>query len=151
MIATIGAFLVAGASPASASTTKPILECVFHDPGTGQYTSVWGYNNNSHSNVESIPVGTTNGFTPSPQGRGQPTAFQPGQNDNVFVVTWNGASSLTWSVDSQDAVATTTSTQCATNPVPVFGPQTLLWIVAILVCIGVVLRRRHVSSRASAV
>ena len=142
-VVAVGAFIVAGASPAFAHKETPILECVFHDTGTGQYNSLWGYNNSSGS-VETIPVGSSNGFSPSPQSRGQPTAFQPGQNDNVFVVTWNGVGSLTWSLNGHNLSATSGSSQCAKNPVPWFGPQTILWVVAILACAGVVvLRRRH--------
>jgi hypothetical protein len=145
----VGAFLVAGASPAWAHKETPILECVFKDAGTGQYNSLWGYKNSSGS-VETIPVGSSNGFSPSPQSRGQPTAFQPGQHDNVFVVTWNGVGPLTWSLNGHDMSATSSSSQCAKNPVPVFGPQTILWVAAILACAGVVvLRRRRSSTQAS--
>jgi hypothetical protein len=142
-VVAVGAFLVAGASPAFAHKETPILECVFRDTGTGQYNSLWGYNNSSGS-VETIAVGSSNGFSPSPQSRGQPTAFQPGQHDNVFVVSWNGVGSLTWSLNGHNLSATSGSSQCAKNPVPWFGPQTILWVVAILACAGiVVLRRRH--------
>jgi hypothetical protein len=145
-----GAFLVAGASPAWAHKQTPILECVFHDTGTGQYNSVWGYNNSAGS-VQTIPIGTSNGFSPNPQNRGQPTAFQPRQNDNVFVVTWNGAGSLTWSLNGQNVSAVTTSSPCAKNPVPLFGPQTILWVAAALACAGVVVvRRRRRATRSSA-
>ncbi len=150
VVLAVGAFLVAGASPAWAHKQTPILECVFKDTGTGQYNSLWGYNNDSGS-VENIAIGSSNGFSPSPQGRGQPTAFQPGQMDNVFVVTWNGVGSLTWSLNGHTVSATTGSSQCAKNPVPWFGPQTILWVAAILACAGViVLRRRHQTTRSSA-
>jgi hypothetical protein len=145
----VGAFLVAGASPAFAHKQNPILECVFKDAGTGQYNSLWGYYNDSGS-VQNIPIGSQNGFTPSPQGRGQPTALQPGTHDNVFVVTWNGVGSLTWSLNGHDVSATSRSTQCAKNPVPWFGPQTILWVAAILACAGVVVLRRRRSSTPAA-
>lgn len=51
-----------GASPAWAHKEAPILECVFKDIGTGQYNSLWGYNNSSGS-VETIAVGSSNGLT----------------------------------------------------------------------------------------
>ena len=70
----VGAFLVAGASPAWAHKQNPILECVFKDTGTGQYNSLWGYNNDSGS-TETIAIGDGNEFSPAPQSRGQPTAF----------------------------------------------------------------------------
>jgi hypothetical protein len=146
----IGSFVVAGAGPAWAHKETPILECVFRDTGTGQYNSLWGYNNTSGS-VETIPIGSSNGFSPSPQSRGQGTAFQPGQNDNVFVVTWNGVGSLTWSLNGHNVSATTTSSACSKNPVPLVGPQTILWAAAILACAGVVvLRRRRRTTRSLA-
>jgi hypothetical protein len=145
----VGAFLVAGASPAFAHKETPILECVFKDTGTGQYNSLWGYNNSSGS-VETIAIGSGNGFTPSPQNRGQPTSFKPGTNDNVFVVTWNGVGSLTWSLNGHNLAATSGSTQCAKNPVPWFGPQTILWVAAILACAGIVVLRRRRSSTIAA-
>lgn len=148
MTLAVGAFAAAGASPAWAHKQTPILECVFHDTGTGQYNALWGYNNTSGS-VETIPIGSSNGFSPSPQSRGQPTAFRPGQNDGVFVVTWNGGGSLTWSLNGHDVSAATTSTQCAKNPVPLFGPQTILWVAAILACGGVVVLRRRRATRLS--
>ena len=147
LVLAAGSFLVVGASPAWAHKQTPILECVFKDTGTGQYNSLWGYTNSSGS-VETIPVGSGNGFTPSPQTRGQPTAFQPGQHDNVFVATWNGAGSLTWSLNGHNVAATSGSSQCAKNPVPLVGPQTILWIAVIVAGAGIVaLRRRRRATR----
>ena len=144
----VGAFLVAGAGPAGATQQFPILECVFHDKGTGQYNAEWGYNNNDNSNSDTLPIGSDNSFSPTPEGRGQPTVFQPGQHDNVFAVTWNGVGSLTWTLSNHSESATTTSTACSTNPVPLIGPQTILWGGAALVCAGVVvLRRRRRATR----
>ena len=77
------------AGTATASQQSPILECVFHDTGTGQYNSLWGYSNNGSTTT--IAVGCNNKFSPTPQNRGQPTSIQAGTHDNVFVVTWNGS------------------------------------------------------------
>jgi hypothetical protein len=145
VILTVGAFLVAGTRSAGATQQFPILECVFKDKGTGQYNAEWGYNNNDNKGSDTLPIGASNGFSPSPEGRGQPTVFLSGQNDNVFAVTWNGVGSLTWTLNNHSVSATTSSTACATNPVPVFGPQTILWVAVILAGGGVVvvLRRRH--------
>jgi hypothetical protein len=71
VVLAIGAFLVAGASPAWAHKQTPILECVFKDTGTGQYNSLWGYNNDSGS-VENIAIGSSNGFSPAPPVAGSP-------------------------------------------------------------------------------
>jgi hypothetical protein len=113
-----GAFgLMAGT--ATASQQSPILECVFHDTGTGQYNSLWGYSNNGSATT--ISIGSNNNFSPSPQNRGQPTSIKAGTNHNVFVVTWNGSGSLTWTLSNHSVSATTGSTACASNPVPIAG------------------------------
>jgi hypothetical protein len=114
--------LVTALSEAASASHKqtPILECVFQDPGTHQWNSLWGYNNTSGS-VETLAIGSSNNFSPGAQNQGQPTAFQPGQNDNVFVVTWSGATSLTWNLNGQSVSATTSSTKCAKNPVPILA------------------------------
>lgn len=151
VILTVGAFFVAGARTAGASQQFPILECVFKDKGTGQYNAEWGYNNTDNKGSDTVPIGSSNGFSPSPEGRGQPTVFQSGQNDNVFADTLKGVGSLTWTLSNHSVSATTSSTACATNPVPLFGPQTILWVAAILAGGGViVLRRRHRTARSLA-
>ena len=105
-----------GAAPSTASAdVSPILECVFHDTHTGQYNSLWGYNNDDDPTT--IRVGWGNQFSPSPQGRGQPTTFASGRHDNVFTVTWDGSTNLKWSVDNS-ATAKTSSPACSSNPVP---------------------------------
>jgi hypothetical protein len=114
-----GAFAL-GAGTAWAHKETPILECVFHDTGTGQYNSLWGYTNSSGS-TETIPIGSENQFSPTPTNRGQPTSFLSGTHHNMFVVTWNGTSSLTWSLNGHDVPATKSSSACASNPVPIAG------------------------------
>jgi hypothetical protein len=113
-----GAFALT-AGPAAASQQFPILECVFHDTGTGQYNSLWGYSNNGSTTT--ISIGANNKFSPNPQNRGQPTSIQAGTHDNVFVVTWNGSGSLTWTLSNHTASATTSSHACSSNPVPITG------------------------------
>ena len=134
------AFVAAGtvglmAGTASAKDT-PILECVFKDTGTGKYNSLWGYDN-STGHDDPKPVGSLNSFSPSPANRGQPTLILQGTHHNAFVVTWDGASSLTWNLDSRTATATKSSTACGSNPVPMTG--SLAWYVlpGALVAVGV--------------
>lgn len=122
MLLVVGAF--SGIASASHKQT-PIVECVFQDAKTHLWNSLWGYNNSSGS-VENIPIGSGNAFSPGAQAQGQPTAFQPGQNDNVFTVTWSGSGSLTWTLNGETASATTSSNKCATNPVPII-PGTEGW------------------------
>ncbi len=123
------------AGGAGASQQFPILECVFHDTGTGQYNSLWGYSNNGSATT--IPIGNSNGFSPTPQNRGQPTAIKAGTNDNVFVVTWNGAGSLTWTLSNHSVSATTSSNACASNPVPIAGDGPWYLLPFALLAIGI--------------
>ncbi len=134
-----GGLLIASMGTATADnggtgSVKPILECVFHDPGTGQYDALWGYTNTSTIPV-TIPVGSQNSFSPSPADRGQVTTFSPGTHDNVFVVSWSGASDLTWAL-LHSATASITSQACGTNPVPIAGSETLTWIVLAVAFVG---------------
>lgn len=139
----VGAFFMAGTGIASAHKITPSVACVYHDTGTGQYNSEWSYFNDAGSST-TYAVGGSNFFSPSPQGRGQPTIFKSGQNNNVVTVTWNGSGGLSWTVDGETATATTSSTACATNPVPIVGLQTILWVaLAIAATGGIVLYRRR--------
>src|SRR5581483_4181170 len=79
---------------AAAGSTTPSLECVYHDTGTGQYNALWGYTN-WYFFPDYEPIGGNNSFWPYPSNRGQPTTFQTGNRDNVFVTTWNGSGGLT--------------------------------------------------------
>ena len=118
-VAAVGFSIVMMAGTASAShKQQPIVECVFHDTGTGQWNALWGYDNTSGS-VQDIPIGSGNYFSPGAQGQGQPTVFQPGTVNNVFTTTWSGSGSLTWDLNGQSASATTSSTKCGTNPVSI--------------------------------
>ncbi|HZP30924.1 MAG TPA: hypothetical protein VFC99_18390 [Acidimicrobiia bacterium] len=111
---------------AAAGSTTPSLECVYHDTGTGQYNALWGYTN-WYFFPDYEPIGGNNSFWPYPSNRGQPTTFQTGNHDNVFVTTWNGSGGLTWYLDGYSATAYTWSTPCSQNPVPATGD--LAWYV----------------------
>jgi hypothetical protein len=138
------AFALAPAASASATDVTPILECVFHDTGTGQYNAAFGYNNTSSQKTTfTYPIGSLNAFSPSPQNRGQPTTFTAGQHDNLFTVTWNGSSSLTWTLNGRSVSASARSTACKTNPVPIVAPQTLLWLAIGAAGVGMVAWRRR--------
>jgi hypothetical protein len=143
-----GAFALAAQSPASAHV-QPIVECVFHDTGTGQYNALWGYNNPSASTV-TLPIGGANNFAPNPADRGQGTTFSAGRHDNTFVVTWSGTGDLAWNLDTLNAHATTNSPACSSNPVPIATYQTLLWAaLAVLLAGGAVLFLRRRGTRFS--
>jgi hypothetical protein len=139
VLAASGGVLIGSAGTASADnggpgSIKPILECVFRDTGTGQYNALWGYTNNYSGSI-TVPAGSGNGFSPAPESRGQPTTFSPGTHDNVFATSWNGSGTLTWSL-IHSATASTGSTACATNPVPIAGSQTLTWALLAVAFVG---------------
>ncbi|WP_291983732.1 Ig-like domain-containing protein [Luteitalea sp.] len=103
---------------------RPILECVAN-LGGGQYRAYFGYLN-ENTVATTIAIGTNNRFTPTPQGRGQPTVFAPGRTpfypNAAFSVAFNG-SNLVWTLRGPDnqtrtATASSTSTACAAQPAP---------------------------------
>jgi hypothetical protein len=88
----------------------PKLECVAFKDGK-PYEAVWGYENDNGFPV-TIPVGNSNGFTPAPVDRGQPTVFEPGRLKGVFETTFDGAQTLVWTVGGKSATASKASTRC---------------------------------------
>jgi hypothetical protein len=138
------AFMLASFPSASATDVTPILECVFHDTGTGQYNGAFGYNNTSSQGTTfTDPIGSLNALSPSPQNRGQPTKFTAGRHDNLFTATWNGTGSLTWILNGRTVSANASSPACKTNPVPIVAPQTLLGLAVGGAGVGFVARRRR--------
>jgi RHS repeat-associated protein len=81
----------------------PIVECVENN-GNGTYTAHFGYSNDNTYPV-TVPVGLLNLFLPLPINRGQPTVFQPGRQQNVFSVVFNGKP-LIWEVRGRIITAT---------------------------------------------
>ena len=81
----------------------PIVECVQKNPN-GTYTAHFGYSNDNPYPV-TVPVGLLNLFIPTPIDRGQPTVFQPGRQQNVFSVVFNGKP-LIWEVRGRITTAT---------------------------------------------
>jgi uncharacterized repeat protein (TIGR01451 family) len=57
-------------------------------------------------------VGETNGFSPAPTNRGQPTVFQPGHLEGVFQTPFVGSPSLAWTVGKKTVKADSGSTRC---------------------------------------
>ncbi len=131
LTASVGTATADNGGPGS---VKPFLECVYHDTGTGQYNALWGYTNN-YSSAVTIAIGSGNSFSPTPGDRGQPSTFSPGTHDNVFSTTWNGSGNLTWNL-THSASASSTSTACTTNPVPIAGSESLTWILLAAAFVG---------------
>jgi len=100
---------------AQSDPVRPILECV-EDLGGGSFRAHFGYLNENAVDV-TIPIGSDNKFTPSPQDRGQPTVFTPGRTpffpDSEFQVDFDG-SPLVWSLDGRTSTASNNPAQrCA--------------------------------------
>ena len=93
-----------------ASTLEPILECVVFRGGAPD-TAVWGYSNPNAFPV-SVDAGPTNGFTPAPIVRGQPTIFVPGRLVGAFQSPFSGAASLTWTLGRKTVTASGSSARC---------------------------------------
>jgi hypothetical protein len=120
---------------------SPVLTCVWLN-GDGTFAAVFGYSNGSSHDAISIPIGSNNGFSPAPVNRGQPTLF-PAETTvaNALVITTSGP--LTWSLSGHSVTATSGSTKCAQNPVPMIG-NWRAFAVALAFCapIGYVAYRR---------
>jgi hypothetical protein len=102
-----------------ANNLIPLLNCV-DDNGDGTFTAHFGYLNQTSSAI-TVPLGPKNMFVPPPNDRAQPTVFQPGENDNVFQVVFDGTygQEIKWLLkadgDSRHQVeASATSEPCPT-------------------------------------
>jgi len=118
------------AKAAGSNNLIPLLNCV-QDNGDGTFTAHFGYLNQTSSPI-TVPLGPKNMFVPPANDRGQPTVFQPGENDDVFQVTFDGTfgQEIKWllkadgdsrhqveaSATSELCVGTTTPTTTTTPP-----------------------------------
>ncbi len=107
---------------------RPILECVVRH-SHNSYTAYFGYKNETNKTI-TVPVGSKNSFSPSPQNRNQPTVFPKGRSPHypnaAFSVPFNG-SSLTWSLrgpnsDTKAVTARSSSNRCEATPNPTPTP-----------------------------
>ncbi len=104
----------------SAVPVVPLAECVA-DLGGGQWLAQFGYWSYSSAAVD-VPHGSSNGFSPAPSERGQPTTFSPGMHSAVFTPPFDGAP-LTWTLGHYRASASSSSPICAvTPPTPTMTP-----------------------------
>jgi hypothetical protein len=100
---------------AETGPVSPVLECVMAQ-GVGRFTAVFGYKN-PNSDPVAIPVGKQNRFHPAPEGRGQPTTFQPGRREGVFKAQFHG-DRLVWVLGGRTATASSESKRCAADGEP---------------------------------
>ena len=117
------------ALPAGAQVT-PFVGCWTDATGTGVITIRFGYVNTSASPV-TIPIGSSNFFTPAPADRLQPTTFLPGTVTNAFSITVPAADapSTIWNLNGQLVVADLSPANlcsgcfCPSGPAGPQGPQ----------------------------
>jgi hypothetical protein len=94
------------------SQVSPTLTCV-RQVSAGVYEALFGYTSPG-PNREDIPIGTDNGFSPAPVGRGQPRTFFPHTYDATFAVRFDG-SPLTWTLAGHKVTAQSSSPACPTT------------------------------------
>ena len=125
------------ASASGSDPVAPILECVWHVNSTS-WLSLWGYSNSSSSS-QTIPVGSSNTFSPGAQNQGQPTSFQSGAIDNVFTVPFEASAPPAWTLDGTTVSASPSDKKCASDPVPIIAGTSgwSLELPLIFVAIGI--------------
>jgi hypothetical protein len=115
---------------------EPTLSCVW--TSNSGLTAVFGFNNSSTSTVLA-PVGSLNGFSPSPTDRGQVTTFPPGKVTSAFTVAWSSGA-ITWTLLGRTRTASASSAPCASAPAPALAETGLILgclVVGVLVCVAV--------------
>ncbi len=118
----LAATMADSASASNSNQVTPILECVWHDSGTA-WTSLWGYSNSS-SSTQTIPIGSSNSFSPGAQNQGQPTTFKPGTVDNLFTVPFTASDPPAWSLDGTTVSSSPSDKKCSSDPVPIIAGTT---------------------------
>src|SRR5579871_1523075 len=94
----------------TAPAVEPVLDCVVYRGGAAS-EAVWGYANPNAFAV-SIPIGPANQFAPPPADRGQPLTFEPRTVTGAFSTPFDGAPSLSWTLDGKTVEADAHSTRC---------------------------------------
>jgi uncharacterized repeat protein (TIGR01451 family) len=104
--------------PPTTPTVSVFVVCV--DKGMSTYSARFGYSNPGSATV-SVAIGDDNQFSPEPGNRGQPIAFEPGEDDVAVTVDGipNG-SSLVWTLTTSGTRTATASdsfaTACSSTP-----------------------------------
>jgi uncharacterized repeat protein (TIGR01451 family) len=103
---------------------QPTVKCV--DVNGGTFTAVFGYVNPNTVPV-TVPVGSSNAFTPDPADRGQPSTFNAGATvESAATATGATGSTITWSVTTGTKTGSASATAsfptaCSITPPP--GPK----------------------------
>ena len=104
--------------PPTTPAVDVVVVCV--DKGTSTYSARFGYSNPG-SVMVSRAIGDANRFTPAPEGRGQPIAFEPGDDDKAVTVdNIPNGSNLVWTLTTNGTDTATASdsfeTACSSTP-----------------------------------
>jgi uncharacterized repeat protein (TIGR01451 family) len=121
--------------PPGAYRIGVFVSCVTNQGST--YAATFGYSNED-TETNTVPIGDANRFFPAPEGRGQPTTFEPGNVQSAFTVSGVPAETrLVWSLTSdQTRTAEATAsfpTKCAPPPDP--PPAELVPIGVFVTCV----------------
>ena len=93
------------------------VSCVANSGST--YSATFGYSSED-TEVNPVPIGENNRFSPGLEDRGQPAAFEPGNHEKVFTVTGiPSGTPLVWSVTSDE----THTAEAAANLQPKCNPD----------------------------
>jgi Domain of unknown function DUF11/Prealbumin-like fold domain len=95
------------------TAVAPVLECVVFR-GAVPDVAVWGYSNPAAFPV-TLPFGSSNGFTPVPLIRGQPSVFDPGRLVGAFQTPFAGGATLTWRLGNKTVTASSASSRCTAS------------------------------------
>jgi len=104
----LAAVAAQGTASAAPSSVTPIVVCSVTRNGSTH--TVFGYDNSGPALT--LGVGDSNGFSPGPVDRGQPTTFVSGTKINVFSVDAPGP--VTWTLDG--VPVHTPGQACQTTP-----------------------------------
>jgi len=149
----LGAVLVApaGADPRPSPQARqltPIVECSAARDGSTH--TVFGYDN--AGGATSVAIGPSNGFSPGPADRGQPTQFVAGTRINVFtVVAQPSAPRLTWTLGGRRVQ--TPGPPCESTPASStlanWGPIGAIVVVTVVLGLLLFWRTRRLRTRAA--
>src|SRR4051794_30431161 len=98
------------ATAPTVSSVNQLPGCV-SKVGATTWLATFGYESRASRPVV-VPVGTQNGFSPTPSGRGQPERFDPGKHVSAFSVPFDG-NALTWTLGTAKTTLSSASTTCA--------------------------------------
>ncbi len=101
---------------------SPLLSCV-ERRADGTLAALLGYDN-PNSKPITVPIGEQNAFQTSPQNRGQPTSFLPGQHANAFSVDFDQAKPMAWRLNGTNLPIAATGPACPSTTAAALAQDT---------------------------